>query len=67
MPSNCLLEIPAPPLFVFTKGAHAILQAPQALALIGPRKPSEAGAIAVHRLGTKLVGLNVVVVSGLAL
>ena len=67
MPSNRLLEIPAPPLLVFTKGAHAILQAPQALALIGPRKPSKAGAIAVHRLGAKLVGLNVVVVSGLAL
>jgi len=32
-----------------------------------PRKPSEAGAIAVHRLGTKLVGLNGVVVSGRAL
>ena len=62
-----LLEIPDPPLLVFTKGAHAILQAPQTLALIGTRRPSEAGAIAAHRLGTKLAGLNVVVVSGLAL
>jgi DNA processing protein len=61
-----LCNIPDSPLVLFTKGRHEILNAARAIALIGTRSPSEAGAIAARRCGAQLAALNAVVVSGLA-
>lgn len=59
-----LLEVPPPVLFI--RGDGAALTAESAVAVVGTRRPSEAGRRVSARIGDALARLGVTIVSGLA-
>jgi DNA processing protein len=62
-----LLGIPDAPFVLFYKGNLEVLNAAKAVAVIGTRKPSEAGRKAASLISRRLADRSIVVVSGLAL
>ena len=62
-----LLSIPDPPAVLFARGSVDSLSRPEALAIIGTRKPTDFGYKAAHRLALRCAEAGIVVVSGLAI
>jgi DNA processing protein len=58
------IELPPPVLFV--QGTIESLAAPRTVAVVGTRRPTEAGRLTAARIGAALSGAGAVVVSGLA-
>ena len=61
-----LRAIDEPPVVLFVRGSTAALSAPRAVAVVGTRRPSEAGRQVASRIGDALTRTGAVVVSGLA-
>ena len=61
-----LRTIDLPPHVLFVRGDVAALHARHAVAVVGTRRPSEAGRLTATRLGAGLAATGAVVVSGLA-
>jgi DNA processing protein len=61
-----LRTIDLPPHVLYVRGELAALAAPHAVAIVGTRRPTEAGRLTASRLGAALARAGAVVVSGLA-
>ncbi|HEV2005615.1 MAG TPA: DNA-processing protein DprA [Candidatus Limnocylindrales bacterium] len=61
-----LLAIEIPPAALFVRGNAQILSADHSVAVVGTRRPTEAGRRIAARIGVSLVRAGAVVVSGLA-
>jgi DNA processing protein len=61
-----LLAIEMPPHVLFVRGAVEAMSAPHAVAVVGTRRPTEAGRAIASRIGGALGAARAVVVSGLA-
>ncbi len=62
-----LLTIELPPRVLFVRGSDAALTAEAAVAVVGTRRPTDAGRRIAGRIGAALARAGAVVVSGLAL
>jgi DNA processing protein len=62
-----LLATRDPPPVLFVRGDPAVLSVPQALAIVGTRRPTEAGRRTAGRIASAVASLDAVVVSGLAI
>ncbi|MCI3921342.1 DNA-protecting protein DprA [Paenibacillus sp. TRM 82003] len=58
--------MPDPPILIYTKGDHTILNSQLSVAIIGTREPSSYGLRCGERFGQKFAEKNLLVVSGLA-
>ncbi|WP_457587695.1 DNA-processing protein DprA [Ensifer canadensis] len=61
-----LRSIPDPPAVLFIKGKPPELSAPNTLAIVGTREPTEYGERVTQRLAASAVNMGFVIVSGLA-
>jgi DNA processing protein len=61
-----LAEIAMPPHVLYVQGSIEALAAPQAVAVVGTRRPTTAGRTTAGRIATALVQVGATVVSGLA-
>ena len=59
------IELPPPVLFV--RGSTASLDRPRAVAVVGTRRPTQAGRATAARIADAVAGLDATIVSGLAL
>lgn len=62
-----LRAIDEPPVVLFVRGASTALSAPRAIAVVGTRRPTEAGRQIASRISDALTRTGAVVVSGLAI
>jgi DNA processing protein len=61
-----LRAIETPPPVLFVRGEVGALDAPHAVAIVGTRRPTEAGRLLAARIGALVAATGAVVVSGLA-
>ncbi|MFL5680101.1 MAG: DNA-processing protein DprA [Chloroflexota bacterium] len=61
-----LRAIDLPPHVIYVRGDATALQTPAAVAIVGTRRPSEAGRLVSARIAAALTAVGAVVVSGLA-
>lgn len=61
-----LRDIPDPPIVLFVRGSLAPLKTMPALAVVGPRQPSEYGRKACERFCTESAGDGIAIISGIA-
>jgi DNA processing protein len=61
-----LRTIPDPPLILYGRGHHEVLRSPDAVAIVGTRRPTERGREVAHRIASHFASAGFVVVSGLA-
>lgn len=62
-----LLAIELPPHLLFVRGDPAALTRPHAIAVVGTRRPTEAGRRTAARIAAALAGVGASVISGLAM